>query len=105
MGANSAVVESELQGYETVDYRLGAEAGQYMTVSLETRHGATYFNILAPGESEAAMFNGSVSGNQYEGKLPVSGDYSVRVYMMRSAARRDEVSHYRIEMSIDDFAQ
>ena len=46
------------------------------------------------------MFNGSVSQNQYEGTLPATGDYKVRVYMMRSAARRNEVAHYRLEMII-----
>lgn len=100
-GANSAVVEASITGYETVDYVLGAHAGQYMNVSLATKHGATNFNILAPGENEVAMFNGSVSQNQYEGTLPASGDYKVRVYMMRSAARRNEVAHYRLELIID----
>lgn len=48
-----------------------------------TKHGATYFNILAPGQNEEAMFNGSTSGNQFEGVLPASGDCKIRVYMMR----------------------
>jgi hypothetical protein len=104
-GANSAMVEASIKGYETVDYVLGAHAGQYMNVSLATKHGATYFNILAPGENEVAMFNGSVSQNQYEGSLPASGDYKMRVYMMRSAARRNEVAHYRLEMVVDGAGQ
>jgi hypothetical protein len=100
-GSNSVVVEASIKGYETVDYVLGARAGQYMNVSLATKHGATYFNILAPGENEVAMFNGSVSQNQYEGTLLATGDYKIRVYMMRSAARRNEVAHYRLEMILD----
>lgn len=100
-GSNSAVVESSIKGYETVDYVLGARQGQSMNVSMATKHGATYFNILAPGENEVAMFNGSTSGNQYEGTLPASGDYKVRVYMMRSAARRNEVARYRLEMIVN----
>ncbi len=100
-GSNSAVVEASIKGYETVDYLLSAQAGQSMNVSLATKHGATYFNILAPGENEVAMFNGSVSENQYEGTLPATGDYKVRVYMMRSAARRNEIAHYRLEMIIN----
>ena len=47
------------------------------------------------------MFVGSTSGNQFEGRLPASGDYKVRVYLMRSAARRDEIANYRLEMIID----
>ena len=104
-GANGAVVEASIKGYETVDYLVGARAGHHMNVSLATKHGATYFNILAPGENEVAMFNGSVSQNQYEGTLQASGDYKVCVYMMRSAARRNEVAHYRLEMIIDGAGQ
>jgi len=100
-GANSAVVEGTIRGYEIIDYLLGASAGQQMNVSLATKHGATYFNILAPGETEVALFNGSVSENQFEGTLTASGDYRIRVYMMRSAARRNEVANYRLEMTID----
>ncbi len=100
-GVHVAVVESSIRGYETVDYVLGAHAGQHINVSLATKHDATYFNILAPGESEVASFNGSVSQNQYEGTLVKSGDYKVRVYMMRSAARRNEVSKYRLEIIVD----
>jgi hypothetical protein len=99
-GASSAVIESRIKGYETVDYVLGARAGQTMNVSLASKHDATYFNILAPDENEVAMFIGSQNGNQYEGTLPATGDYKIRVYMMRSAARRSEVANYRLETII-----
>ena len=99
-GAASATVEGRIQGDETIDYVFGARAGQAANISLGTRHGATYFNLLAPGQSEVAFFNGSVGDNQYEGVLPESGDYRVRVYMMRSAARRNEVADYRLEIVI-----
>lgn len=99
-GANSATIESSIRGYETVDYVLGAQKGQSMNVSMATDNGANFFNILAPGEDEVAMFNGSLAQNQYEGVLPASGDYKIRVYLERSAARRKEVGKYRLEMII-----
>lgn len=99
-GTSSAVVEGSITGYEVVDYVLGAGKGQHMNVSMATKNTATYFNILAPGESEVAFFNGSINDNQYEGTLPASGDYRIRVYMMRSAARRNEKANYRLEMII-----
>jgi hypothetical protein len=100
-GATSATVEGTIKGYESVDYVLNARKGQYANISMATRHGATYLNIIPPGESDVAIFVGSTSGNQYEGTLPATGDYKVRVYMMRSAARRDEVADYRLEMIVD----
>jgi hypothetical protein len=99
-GATTATIKGHIKGYEMVDYLLGAKAGQTMNVSLATKHGATYFNILAPGENEVAMFNASVSQNQYEGALPASGDYKIRVYMMRSAARRNEAASYTLSVGI-----
>jgi hypothetical protein len=99
-GASSAVIEASISGYEVVDYVLHAGRGQYMNASMATDNGANYFNILAPGEDDVAMFIGSNSDNQYEGTLPESGDYKVRVYMMRSAARRNEVANYRLEIII-----
>lgn len=99
-GATSATVEGTIKGYETVDYLLRASQGQYMNASMATDNSASYFNILAPGETEVAFFNGSTSGNQFEGQLPATGDYRIRVYMMRSAARRNEVANYRLEMIV-----
>ncbi|MEB3359444.1 MAG: MliC family protein [Synechococcales bacterium] len=101
-GATSAVVENSITGYEIIDYVLNAQAGQYANISMATDNAANYFNILAPGETEVAMFNGSSGENQYEGILPESGDYRIRVYMMRSAARRNEVANYRLEMIFSD---
>ncbi len=104
-GATSATINGKIKGYEGVDYVLEASEGQQMKVSMATDNLANYFNILAPGEENQAMFIGSTSGNQFEGTLPKSGAYKIRVYMMRSAARREEVANYRLEMSIMDAPQ
>jgi hypothetical protein len=100
-GASSATIEGRIQGDMTIDYVLGARKGQSMNVSMATDNGANYFNIIAPGKENEAMFVGSSAGNQFEGRLPASGDYKVRVYLMRSAARRDEIANDRLEMIID----
>ena len=71
-----------------------------MNVSMATDNGANCFNIIAPGETDVAMFNGSMDENQFEGTLPASGDYKIRVYLMRSAARRNETAKYRLELII-----
>jgi hypothetical protein len=99
-GANSATIQGSIKGYQIIDYIVNARQGQTMNVSMATRHGATYFNILEPGQTEVAIFNGSLSNNQFEGTLKKSGDYRIRVYMMRSAARRNEMANYRLEMIV-----
>lgn len=100
-GANSKTIESSISGRETVDYVLNAQEGQYMNISMATQHGATYFNVMEPGEAYVAIYNGSTSGNQFEGTAAKSGDYTIRVYMMRSAARRGETADYRLEMIVE----
>ncbi len=71
-----------------------------MNVSMVSDNTVNYFNIQAPGKDEVAMFNASINDNQYQGDLPVSGGYKIRVYLMRSTARRNEFANYRLEMII-----
>ena len=99
-GTTGAMIEGSIKGYDVVDYLVQAKEGQLMDVSMATDNTASYFNILAPGEDSAAFFIGSVSENQYEGALTATGDYKLRVYMMRSAARRDEVANFKLDVNI-----
>jgi hypothetical protein len=98
-GASSATLSGRIKGDETVDYKLGAKAGQTMTVTMQTSSGANSFNVLPPG-SETALFVGSTTGNAWSGTLPVDGTYTVRVYQMRSAARRNETANYTLTVGI-----
>lgn len=102
-GTNGTTLNGKIKGYDTFNYTLGAKAGQYMRVSLETKHGATYFNIFEPGKGpgDAAMFIGSTQGYSYTGNLPANGTYTIQVYMMRSAARRNETANYQLHIGID----
>lgn len=104
-GSSSATVTGKIRGYQGVDYVVRASAGQRMVVRLKTRNTANYFNILPPGSSAAAIFIGSTRGNRYDGTLPKSGDYRIRVYMMRSAARRNETARYSLTIKIDGKAE
>jgi hypothetical protein len=99
-GTSGATINGHLRGREDIDYLLGAKAGQQMTVELHTDNPQNYFNILPPGSNDEALFVGSSSGNRFEGTLPDSGDYRVRVYLMRAAARRDESAKYRVDIHI-----
>lgn len=98
-GRSSATLAGRIRGYEIVDYVLGASARQRMTVDMQTSNLANYFNVL-PGNSETAIHIGSTSGNRFDGSLPQSGDYRIRVYLMRSAARRNETANYTLTIAI-----
>lgn len=98
-GASSAKIKGQLKGDDTVDYALRASAGQTLTVTLKKSHGANYFNVLPPNSSDVAMFIGQIGGD-FKSLLPADGDYTIRVYLMRSAARRNESSDYTLTVSV-----
>jgi hypothetical protein len=99
-GASQASIKGHIKGRETIDYILRARAGQTMTVNLETSHMGAYFNVLPPGSDNEAIFVGQVAGPKFEGKLPKDGDYKIRVYLVRAAARRNESAKYTLKVKI-----
>jgi len=99
-GTSSATIEATITGDQTINYVLNVKEGQVMNVSMATDNGANYFNVMEPKEEYVAIFNGSINENMYEGVLKKSGDYRIRVYLMRSAARRNEKASYRLEINV-----
>ncbi|MEY8839872.1 SH3 domain-containing protein, partial [Cribrihabitans sp. XS_ASV171] len=108
-GTSGTTIRDRIKGYEVVRYVLGAKAGQHMTVSLDTAHTSTYFNVIQPSApqgpalavSEMAGTNPMVPEiNRFDGTLPESGDYGIEVWMYRSAARRGEVADFTLQVSI-----
>ena len=99
-GTSTATVTGSLKGDKTIDYKLRAKAGQSMSVTLKTSNAANNFNLLPPGSTGVALFVGSTSGNEWAGPLPADGEYTIRVYLMRSAARRNEVAHYTLTVGV-----
>jgi hypothetical protein len=100
-GATSTVIKGRLKGDPIVDYLVRAGAGQTLTVSLKKTNPQNYFNINPP-ETDVSMFVGStaLTGNSFAGMLPADGDYTVRVYLMRPAARRNESSDYTLTIGV-----
>jgi hypothetical protein len=106
--ASSAVVQGSISSRESVSYTVGAEGGQRMTVKLSPSNTQTYFNVYAPGKGpgDEAIANSGLTGenvsdlNRFDGTLSVSGEYTISVYMMRAAARRNERSDYTLEVAI-----
>ena len=98
-GADSATIKGSIKGDETIDYVLSAKAGQSMVVNLKASNSSAYFNVLPPGSDEA-IFIGSSAGSRFEGNLPADGEYTVRVYLMRNAARRNETAKYTLTVKV-----
>lgn len=98
-GSSGTVINDQLKGYEVVDYQLNAAAGQHMSVVLATDNTSNYFTVTAPGATDA-LYDGTSSGDHFAATLPTSGDYILRVFLMRNAARRHETAHYSLTIDI-----
>jgi len=98
-GSSETTIKGQLKGDQTVDYRVRAGAGQTLNVALKGSNAQNYFNVLPPGSADVAMFVGQAGGG-YKGVLPTDGDYTVRVYLMRPAARRNESSNYMLTVGV-----
>lgn len=86
-----------ITGDQNGKYILTAVAGQKLEISLKSSNPSLYFNVLPPG-SEEALFIGSTSGNHYSGTAVKAGDYTILVYFMRSAARRNAKATYMLTL-------
>jgi hypothetical protein len=100
-GTSSTIKEGTIKGYDSVDYILNVKKGQTMNVSMTSTNNSNYFNVIEPDQKDVAIFVGSTSGNQFEQVLKKSGNYKIRVYLMRNAARRNETGKYRLEMIVN----
>jgi hypothetical protein len=100
-GTSGTTLNDTITGYQSVNYHLGVSAGQQMSVQLDTSNSSAYFNIIAPGASEA-LYNGSVSGNSASIVIPSSGKYTIQVYLMRNAARRNETANYSLTLYVEN---
>lgn len=103
-GTSGTVIRGEILGDEIIDYVVGARGGQRMVVDLAVDNPSAYFNVL-PAGNPAAIHIGNVAGNHFDDILSSSGDWVIRVYMMRSSARRDERTDFSLSIHIDGAGQ
>lgn len=99
-GEISRTFQGTLRGREYIDFQIAAGAGQRLGVTLKRGNAMNYFNIMAPGANEA-LFIGSTSGRQARRMLAADGVYTIRLYLMRAAARRNEHSDYELNIALD----
>jgi hypothetical protein len=96
-GATSAVVTGTIRGFAYRDYIVKANASQTIDVRLG-RNTQCYFTIFKPDGNNLDL---GVERDEFTSELPDSGDYMIRVLMMRDDARRQgSVSNYRLTISI-----
>ncbi len=98
-GSTGTVIEGQLVGDRIIDYVVNAQGGQRMTVDMTTTNPSAYFNVM-PSATPDAIHIGSSAGLRFDDTLPSGGNWAIRVYLMRNAARRNETADYTIAVSI-----
>lgn len=78
-------MKGTIRGYDGVKYLVKASKGQVMSVLFSPANRSCVMNVFAPG-TEAAVFIGSTSGNEYGANLTVSGDYGAWGTVMTCSA-------------------
>ena len=96
-GHSSATLKGRIVGYGTKDYVVGAKAGQVMDLHLLSSNQSAYFVIYSINGRATDMNETTV----WSENLSESGDYLIRVFMMRSAARRKgAAANFTLSISI-----
>lgn len=98
-GASSATIKGSISGRQTIDYTLRAKAGQTMTVTLASQHAGLAFNVLPPGSNDVAIAD-AIERQNWTGTLPTDGEYKIRTYLPRSAARRGEKASFTLTVGV-----
>jgi uncharacterized protein YraI len=104
-GATSTTVNGTIRGREYVDYVLNARGGQTMNVSLRVTgtngNGNAYFNILPAGQDFGGLYTGSMDNdNRAEVRVPYTGNWAIRVYLMGNDRDTGKTVGYSIDVSV-----
>ena len=98
-GASGMSVKGTVRGYAYRDYVVRANADQTITASVSAPIGFTVLTIFRP---DGENLDGAMQRSEFSGALPVTGEYVIRVGMMRARARRPRaVSNFTLKVSID----
>lgn len=108
-GQQSVELRDQIIGYESVSYHVHGIAGETLSVTLKTPNTSTYFNIYEPGSGpgDKALAVSEFTGprvpdiNVFKDELKHTGDYIISVYMVRAAARRNEVSSFALDVALE----
>ncbi len=95
IGKSLESVTGSLQGSETRRYGFDVAAGDHVYIQMVTDNSSNYFNVT-PASNPSAIFIGSIAGQQFRQQFDQPGTYELLVYLMRSAARRNEAANFQL---------
>jgi hypothetical protein len=91
--------ENALDGFDEVSYVIALREGQTLQVALASNNISNCFDIYAPGAAKP-VFVGGDSGSTHRLWAKSAGDYVVKVYLLRLAARDNQSAQYTLEFTL-----
>lgn len=91
--------EDAIDGFNEVSYVIGLREGQSLQVSLASNNISNCFDIYAPGATKP-FYLGGESGSSHQLRATTAGDYVVRVFLLRLAARDNQYAQYTLELTL-----
>jgi hypothetical protein len=98
-GVTTRTFADSIGGFEAVAYLVSVQEGQTLDVSLATNNLSNCFDIFAPG-SEKPFFLGDDSGTSHHFRAVQGGEYVVKVYLLRLAARDNQTAHFTLALTV-----
>jgi hypothetical protein len=91
--------EDSISDFEAVSYVVPLRQGQSLHVMLASSNASNCFDVYAPNAAKP-LYVGSDSGNVHELQAKISGDYVVKVFLLRFAARDGQSARYTLELKV-----
>jgi hypothetical protein len=91
--------EDALDGFNEISYVIALREGQSLQVSLASNNISNCFDIYAPGAAKPFYIGGD-SGSSHRLVAGTPGDYVVKVFLLRLAARDNQSARYTLELTL-----
>ena len=91
------VLKGAIKGSQSLQYVLRPAGMGEFSMAFKPTSTSAFFNVQKDGVDKA-LHVGSLNGNVFKGKLDTDGAYSITVYLMRNAARRNTVANFTLRI-------
>lgn len=93
--------DDSISEFEVVTYAVTLHKGQSLRVMLASTNASNCFDIHAPGTLKP-IYVGGDSGSTHQLQAQTSGEYLVKVFLLRLAARDGQTAQYTLELQASD---
>lgn len=100
-GSTAQRFDDTINEFEIVSYMVSLRQGQSVQISLASSNASNCFDIHAPNASKP-VYVGSESGNEHVFRAPAAGEYQIKVFLLRFAARDGQSAQYTLELKLTE---